>query len=608
MNDTPTAQPAASVPAIIPEKKRLVAHSDVAVYDTAAFEQMGRLAAVMADSWMLPETITHDKQGALPVETIRARAFMIIAEARELGIPPLAYGQCCSWIKGRLAKEGKLVNAIVRARTGIELAFEFGLWDVHHFVAVADKSELHGAGERLSIRCYDPARPEREVTGSVGMWRTTGAGSPWSSPNDWRRQLRYRAVPEWARAFEPGAILGISTDGEDFGDDIAPTTTKPPRVTRGTAAKLTQGAGEAAASTDAGGGPGGFDKDAVDAEFTTAAETTETAEGGGPPAAGTDGDGLPIEPGHAAPGEIYLRADSIRLETGKRTTFKDGSRFSTKGNVDGLKVYAEDPPEVTPPVDDDAEGDNDQPCEACGAAAGEDCAPDCPDLLAAEAEEEAGEADARPTATGGAQPAEPEPDTSETATPASDGGAGQAEASGQSPPADDASPPGDEECEHVWLVDGQPVAECAECGMPRATTEAEAAQGESMTPAEEAAAAMLGHMTSWLEFKPSIAKMKQTSDWLAASPQDQADAHRAIWGQVLRIKAAPTRDPVDHGEDVTAFNIWMDTQRGRDGADAVEGTFRGITTAKGGPWANMKPENQAKVEARVAAFIKSHRG
>ena len=52
------------------------------------------------------------------------------------------------------------------------------------------------------------------VTGTVGDWKTNGAGSPWKGESANERQLRYRGAREWSRAYAPAAILGIMAEDE----------------------------------------------------------------------------------------------------------------------------------------------------------------------------------------------------------------------------------------------------------------------------------------------------------------------------------------------------------------------------------------------------------
>lgn len=208
---------------IVPVRERLIAESPVAIWDRADFEQMQRVGMVLTKSGLVPETLCNGKwfedgkevEGRLSDETIAARCVLICNQARLWGADPLNVLQCTSLINGRLMYEGKLVNAVVQHLTGVKLRFELGRWDKDHFEAVENRSGLNGLGEALAIRVFDPMDEEREVSGSAGMWKTTRAGNPWSNPGNWPRQLRYRGSREWARAYEPGAILGILADGDE---------------------------------------------------------------------------------------------------------------------------------------------------------------------------------------------------------------------------------------------------------------------------------------------------------------------------------------------------------------------------------------------------------
>jgi hypothetical protein len=386
-------------------RERPVARSEVAIWDSSDFDHMKRVAIVLAQSGLVPETISHGEwvdengkkmNGYLGDAIVGARCTLICNQARLWGADPLNVLQCTSLINGRLMYEGKLVNAVVQHLTGVKLRFELGRWETDHFVEVADKSETHGVGEQLAIRCFDPEDPAREVSGSVGMWKTTRSGNPWSNPGNWPRQLRYRASREWARAYEPGAILGIVADGdgyEDLGTEDRPRSS-------GVMARLS---GDQAGA--------GFDHESVIEQTEKPKRARKPKDEPAPeievvvepqPEQATeiedDDEGQPIEEGHAAPGEIYIHTeDTVQTTDGRYMTFRDGARFSSTAEPLKFKVYAEHSPE---PIE----------------------------------EEESPTTAAEPTETDGAPPAEPEPDTSEPAEDASDDGQPQEEDSGQSAP------------------------------------------------------------------------------------------------------------------------------------------------------------------------------
>ncbi len=603
--DTPAAAQDTSRAVAVQPRQRLVATSDVALWDTAAFEHMGRVGAVMALAGLASETFYKDGEKEAHPDTVKARMVMVANLARECGASPLMFLQGCSIIGRKLHLEGKVVSAIITARTGIKLRYRFGAWDTDHIVfppmipdpdaefaevgeeprMIPDPAFFHGLGERLAVRAYDPQDPERFVDGSVGLWKTDKKNSPWTSQGNYRRQLRYRAAPEWARAYEPGAVLGFYIEGEDTEDAPA----GPPASRKvDLAGKLTPGA-----TLNGEHGPEGFDRDhvaretgeagAVDAEFEdakdAAAETTQTTED---PRTGAAGSSNVVE-GWAAPGEVYMHAtESTRTDAGRFRTFKDGDHFSTVGPAKcaDLKTYARHSPKIdadgvvtshdqgvaAAEEADEADG-LDQPCDICGAAAGEACLPTC---TAGEEDDEddaaepAGEAVNDPptspvesTEMACAQLADDPPATSEPATTASNDG-----------PENSASGP------------------------------SAAAAENSDEPDPNTFLGRIRKMTVWDDIKRAYGEMMRDTDWMQASEADKDEVKRRIWAEVVRVGG------VDHGEDVTAFGLWMATQpKTREGSDAVQGTFRALQG--GTPWKErLTDDGRSRMSAKVAEFVK----
>lgn len=239
--DAPAAEESRAVTVV---KEKLISRSDVPIWDTAAFEQMGRVGSVMAESGLANETFFKDGDQPASRGMVVARMVMVADVARDVGANPLMFLQVCSIIGRKLHIEGKAVNAIIRARTSVNLKFRFGKWVKDHVefpplidsvdeagepitdadgvvLKVPDPAFFNGVGELLAVHVYDPKDPERFVEGNVALWKTDRNGSPWKNGGNWRRQLRYRGAPEWARAYEPGAVLGIYSDAdEDLGDSF----------------------------------------------------------------------------------------------------------------------------------------------------------------------------------------------------------------------------------------------------------------------------------------------------------------------------------------------------------------------------------------------------
>lgn len=237
--DTNTdAAPTEQTRAVTVVRERLIAEAPMAMFDSAAFEHLQRVATVIYRSGFAPRSLTHEGTGdnavELPESMVVARMVLLADQANRSGADVIGYIQATSVINGRLMYEGKLVNAIVQRRLGIRLKYRFGLWDTDHIVLpelVTDEADprfgepvdptfFHGAGERLAVRAFNPGSPDEAVEGSVGQWKTTRSGNPWTKPADWPRQLRYRAVREWARAYDPGTVLGMIADGDEEVDTV----------------------------------------------------------------------------------------------------------------------------------------------------------------------------------------------------------------------------------------------------------------------------------------------------------------------------------------------------------------------------------------------------
>ncbi len=412
-------------------KERLISESNIAIWDTAALEHMGRVGAIMASSGLGSQTIftqpIYDDKGKATGQlepasrdVVVARCVMIANVARDVGADPLMFMQTASIISNKLHLEGKTVNAIIRRRTGVTLRFRFGLWHTDHiefpevvtdkispkFGEPVDPTYFHGAGDRLAVRAYDPEDPERYVDGSVGLWKTDRSGSPWSNVGNHRRQLRYRAAPEWARAYEPGAVLGIYSDAdEDFGEEFTTVLPRGPgvmarlpgnqhaegfdhengtattedaranvvkkRAARKTAAQATPAlpAPDTAENIDPATGEvleGATDPqdgepaqnvepepDTQDSATDASPDSQDQTDSSPPTSSEPTTAGEPdlaedvITEGYPEAEEIYMINGDEWDEKGRRATYQNGEPFSAAGRLAGLFIYEDHAPEVS---------------------------------------------------------------------------------------------------------------------------------------------------------------------------------------------------------------------------------------------------------------------
>lgn len=199
-----------------PREIRIVT-DNVAMFDTAKFEHMQRIAQLMAETSMIPDSLCMYKEGEetkrLPMRNVVANCFMVVNQAGNWGMDPFAVAQCASIVHGRLMWEGKLVAAVIKAKVGIRLRYTF----------VNDTPERKYDDQRLGVivsgRFADETE-DRTIEGTVSRWHK-GGKSPWANSPDWKRQLRYMGAREWARAHAPDIMLGLVADDEanDFADD-----------------------------------------------------------------------------------------------------------------------------------------------------------------------------------------------------------------------------------------------------------------------------------------------------------------------------------------------------------------------------------------------------
>jgi ribosome modulation factor len=225
-NDTDQAAPApgpgTSLQTTAPAQARAAKVYDpvtdvVPILDTARFEHMQRIATIMAGSSLIPDSLRiggsgNDKYELAPA-TVVANCFLIVNQAVRWGMDPFAVASSTSVVHGRLMYEGKLVAAVLESKLGLQLKYEFGTWMPDTETVDLTKE---GKGDALGVRVSAQRAGDDEpvfIEGSVGIWKTTGANSPWR-PGAMKRQLRYRGAREWSRAYNSGLMLGVITDDE----------------------------------------------------------------------------------------------------------------------------------------------------------------------------------------------------------------------------------------------------------------------------------------------------------------------------------------------------------------------------------------------------------
>jgi hypothetical protein len=532
--------------------QRLVVQSPVAIMDTARFEHLGRVATVMANAQIMPDSLTHvdgdPKKDFLPFEVIQARAFLLASFADRTGMDPQAVAQATSFIYGRMMPEGKLVNAAIQNALGYEFETEIGAWDVKKNAFVAGEP---GEGKHLAVRviavdetgeiiCNKNGTP-KSVEGYVAGWETTKAGSPWSAPSGWRRMLHNRGVREWARTYKPGVMLGVYTPEDRWEDEEAGNAPPPRSRKMDLSAKLAgnQNGGE------------GFDREGIEATINGATEAPHDPEtdevidaeveepAGLPPPTARD------EINGPAPRDVvYMLAGDPVSDAGRVPTYKNGEKHSNcgeKGAADLARYTMHPTPLETPTAEDDDGFPGDKPASQVG------------ETVAAEtvsAEEIAAEWEPLERHEG------PAPRGVEY-TLATDEDIGEDD---RVQAYEDGEP-----TRRVALRDFVTLPEYEE--HPEPATEDE-------DPPEGTIFDALLNETTWEAVKKLLPGLyKQMTDQGMSWP-DQEEVRRQIWGTVI---LGHLRDKhgfeVKPAADVSLYHLWRATQAGPEGAATIKDIF-----------------------------------
>lgn len=189
------------LPATAARRASLVVNDNIALLDTAKFEQMLRISKLMASCSLVPHALLKDGDSWLPTDAATANCMLIVNQAVRWGMDPFAVAQCASVVHGRLMWEGKLVQAVIESK----------------LPAVRFSTAYQGTGLDRAIQVsakIDGAT--RNVDGTVRDWHTRKKNGEMADA--WVRQpdtmLHYRGMRQWARQWAPALMLGVYTDDE----------------------------------------------------------------------------------------------------------------------------------------------------------------------------------------------------------------------------------------------------------------------------------------------------------------------------------------------------------------------------------------------------------
>lgn len=155
------------------------------------FDRIERIANLMASG---RSTVPKHLQGNV------ADCFAVSMQAMRWNMDPFAVAQKTHLVNGTLGYEAQLVNAVLQCSGSVD--------GRPHY-------EYKGDGEGLECRVGFIISGENQITWSewLTLNKVTIRNSPLWKANT-KQQFGYLQIKNWARAFCPGAILGVYTQDE----------------------------------------------------------------------------------------------------------------------------------------------------------------------------------------------------------------------------------------------------------------------------------------------------------------------------------------------------------------------------------------------------------
>lgn len=185
MNDATPGRALAEI-----KRAPLIVHDESVLLDTGRFEQLQRVAALMATAKLVP---TH-------LQNSPGDCFMVCQQAVRWQMDPFAVAQKTHVIQGRLGYEAQLIAAVVNSRAPL-----------------ASRLNVRFEGEGESLVCVAFAtmagedKPREKASPKISA--ITTKNSPlWKI--DPAQQLAYWTMRAWARLHCPDVLLGVYTADE----------------------------------------------------------------------------------------------------------------------------------------------------------------------------------------------------------------------------------------------------------------------------------------------------------------------------------------------------------------------------------------------------------
>ena len=163
---------------------------------------MQRIARLMAESPLLPQHLRGTKKGGSfiehPPSKVVANSFLVVNQAMRWQMDPFALAGESYEIGGKLAYQGKVIQALVNKRAGLvnRLSYKFT-----------------GEGPQRTVTVSGTFEGETEVrTVSLSVAQAKTSNEMWVKDPD--QKLVYSATIKWARRFASDVVLGVLTDDD----------------------------------------------------------------------------------------------------------------------------------------------------------------------------------------------------------------------------------------------------------------------------------------------------------------------------------------------------------------------------------------------------------
>lgn len=184
------------------------------LFDTARFEQLQRLAKMLACSSLTPKHLVAKPafpNGNPHPETL-ANCFRVANQAVRWGFDIFAVADSTYVVAGKLGYEGKLVAAVINARAGLVGSLRYS---------------HSGAGDNRTVTVYGRlAGEDEDRTVEVTVSQAKTGNDMWKKDPD--QKLCYNGAIKWARRHSPEVVMGVLTD--DDLDQVSARDLKPQTI------------------------------------------------------------------------------------------------------------------------------------------------------------------------------------------------------------------------------------------------------------------------------------------------------------------------------------------------------------------------------------------